>query len=130
MVKVLLRTLGIEAARATADHPAVVSKCYVLPAAVYIAPDPGAKDKQAKNGIYPFPIAEYFDKGIIMGIGQAPVKKYNEYLRDLIVSGRAKPSRIVSHHIQIDDAPEAYDKFDQRIEGYTKVLIRFGQRAA
>lgn len=65
-----------------------------------------------------------------MGSGQAPVKKYNEYLRDLIVSGRAKPSRIVSPHIQIDDAPEAYDKFDQRIEGYTKVLIRFGQRAA
>jgi glutathione-independent formaldehyde dehydrogenase len=97
---------------------------------VYIAPDPGAKDKHAKNGIYPFPIAEYFDKGITMGSGQAPVKKYNEYLRDLIVSGRAKPSRIVSHHIQIDDAPEAYDKFDQRIEGYTKVLIRFGQRAA
>jgi len=79
---------------------------------VYIAPDPGAKDKHAKNGIYPFPIAEYFDKGITMGSGQAPVKKYNEYLRDLIVSGRAKPSRIVSHHIQIDDAPEAYDKFD------------------
>ena len=97
---------------------------------VYIAPDPGAKDKHAKNGIYPFPIAEYFDKGITMGSGQAPVKKYNEYLRDLIVSGRATPSRIVSHHIQIDDAPEAYDKFDQRIEGYTKVLIRFGQRAA
>jgi hypothetical protein len=28
-----------------------------------------------------------------MGSGQAPVKKYNEYLRDLIVNGRAKPSK-------------------------------------
>ena len=97
---------------------------------VYIAPDPGAKGEEAKNGIYSFPIADFFDKGIIMGSGQAPVKKYNEYLRDLIVNGRAKPSKIVSHHIKIEDAPDAYSKFDKRIEGYTKVLIRFGQKAA
>jgi glutathione-independent formaldehyde dehydrogenase len=97
---------------------------------VYIAPDPGAKNEQAKNGIYPFPVAEYFDKGVTMGSGQAPVKKYNEYLRDLIVNGRAKPSKIVSHHIRIDQAPEAYEKFDKRIEGYTKVLIRFDEGKA
>ena len=65
-----------------------------------------------------------------MGSGQAPVKKYNEYLRDLIVNGRAKPSKIVSHHIRIDDAPGAYEKFDKRIEGYTKVLISFNDKAA
>lgn len=97
---------------------------------VYIAPDPGAKGKDAKEGIYPFPIAEFFDKGISMGSGQAPVKKYNEYLRDMIVNGKAKPSRIVSHRIPIDEAPEAYDKFDQRIEGYTKVLIKFDRKKA
>lgn len=97
---------------------------------VYISPDPGAKGEGAKNGIYPFPIADYFDKGITMGSGQAPVKKYNEYLRDLIVNGRAKPSKIVSHHINIEDAPDAYSKFDKRIEGYTKVLIRFKEKAA
>jgi glutathione-independent formaldehyde dehydrogenase len=77
---------------------------------VYIAPDPGAKDEQSKKGIYPFPVAEFFDNGITIGSGQAPVKKYSEYLRDLIVTGRAKPGRIVIHHIQIDEAPDAYDK--------------------
>ncbi|HEY1462836.1 MAG TPA: glutathione-independent formaldehyde dehydrogenase [Terriglobales bacterium] len=96
---------------------------------VYIAPDPGAKDEQAKKGIFSFPFADFFDKGITIGSGQAPVKKYNEYLRDLIVNGKVKPSKIVSHHIDIDDAPEAYDKFDRRIEGYTKVLIRFTKAA-
>ena len=65
-----------------------------------------------------------------MGSGQAPVKKYNEYLRDLIVNGRTKPSQIVSHRIPIDEAPDAYDKFDKRIEGYTKILIKFGEKAA
>ncbi len=97
---------------------------------VYIAPDPGAKGEDAKKGVYKFPIADFFDKGITMGSGQAPVKKYNEYLRDLIVNGRAKPSKIVSHHIHIDQAPDAYSKFDKRIEGYTKVLIRFGEKTA
>ena len=92
---------------------------------VYISPDPGAKDEQAKKGIYPFPIADFFEKGLQVGSGQTPVKKYNEYLRDLIVNGRAKPSRIVSHRIRIEEAPEAYEKFDKRTEGYTKVLIRF-----
>lgn len=65
-----------------------------------------------------------------MGSGQAPVKKYNEYLRDLVVNGKARPSKIVSQHIPIDEASEAYDKFDKRIEGYTKVLIKFDQKAA
>jgi len=97
---------------------------------VYIAPDPGARDDQKKQGIFSFPLADFFSKGLTIGAGQAPVKKYNEYLRDLIVSGRARPSLIVSHHIKIDQAPEAYSRFDQRTDGYTKVLIRFDEKAA
>jgi hypothetical protein len=92
--------------------------------------DPGAHEDDAKRGIYPFPIADLFNKALNVGSGQAPVKRYNEYLRDLIVNGRAKPSKIVSHHIRIDQAPEAYKKFDQRADGYTKILIRFQEKAA
>jgi glutathione-independent formaldehyde dehydrogenase len=95
---------------------------------VFIAPDPGAEDKDAGKGIFPFPLANFFDKALSLGTGQAPVKKYNEYLRDLIVNGRAKPSMIVSHRIGIEEAPDAYEKFDKRIDGYTKVLIKFGEQ--
>lgn len=48
---------------------------------------------------------------------------YNRYLRDLIISGKAKPSFVVSHDLSLDQAPDAYDKFDRRVEGYTKVLL-------
>jgi threonine dehydrogenase-like Zn-dependent dehydrogenase len=41
----------------------------------------------------------------------------------MIIAGKAKPSFVVSHEIGIDEAPEAYHKFDKRIDGYTKVLI-------
>ncbi len=60
-----------------------------------------------------------------MGSGHAPVKKYNGYLRDLISTGKAKPSQIVSHRIDIKNAPEAYDKFGKQIEGYIKILSKF-----
>jgi len=94
---------------------------------VYLAPDPGAKDAQAKQGIYPLGLAEIFDKSLSIGTGQAPVKRYNEYLRDLIIAGKANPGKIVSHHIAIDEVPEAYKKFDQRADGYTKILIRMNE---
>ena len=48
----------------------------------------------------------------------------------LIINGQAKPSQIVSHHFAIDDVPMAYEKFDKRKDGNTKVLIRFGKQAA
>ena len=60
-----------------------------------------------------------------LGTGQCNVKAYNRQLRDLIISGRAKPSFVVSNEINIDDAPAAYEKFDKRLDGYTKVLIKF-----
>ncbi|KAF4449247.1 alcohol dehydrogenase [Fusarium albosuccineum] len=61
--------------------------------------------------------------GLTLGTGQCNVKSYNRYLRDLIIAGRAKPSFVVSHEINIEDAEVAYEKFDKRIDGYTKVLI-------
>ena len=97
---------------------------------VYMSPDPGAPNEQSKQGIYPLPIGKLFDSAVTIGMGQAPVKRYNEYLRDLIIQGRAKPSKIVSHHIPIAKAPDAYEHFDRRDDGYTKVLIRFDQAQA
>jgi threonine dehydrogenase-like Zn-dependent dehydrogenase len=65
-------------------------------------------------------------KGISIGTGQCPVKRYNAYLRDLIVAGKARPSFIVSHRVDLDQAPDAYRRFDQRRDGYTKVILKPG----
>ena len=51
------------------------------------------------------------------------MKQYNAYLRDLIIAERAAPRFVVSHEIPLDEAPEAYTKFDRREEGYTKVIL-------
>jgi glutathione-independent formaldehyde dehydrogenase len=92
---------------------------------VYMQPDPGGGTDAEKQGIYPIPIGELWGNGITIGMGQCPVKRYNEFLRDLIIDGRARPGRIITHRIRIGDAPGAYAKFDKRADGYVKVLIQF-----
>jgi threonine dehydrogenase-like Zn-dependent dehydrogenase len=91
---------------------------------VYFAEDPGGVDGAAKKGQFKLPLGDIFEKGLSIGMGQTPVKKYNAYLRDLIVAGRAKPSFIVSHRLELDEAPDAYEKFDSRTDGYTKVVLK------
>jgi threonine dehydrogenase-like Zn-dependent dehydrogenase len=90
---------------------------------LYVPSDPGAPDEQSGKGQILISFGKLFEKGLKLGTGQCNVKAYNRYLRDLIISGRAKPSFVVSHEVGIDEAPEAYDKFDRRVDGYTKVLL-------
>ncbi|KAJ3757598.1 hypothetical protein EV360DRAFT_45725 [Lentinula raphanica] len=90
---------------------------------LYVPSDPGANDSAAAKGYISFPFGKLFEKGLTLGTGQCNVKAYNRFLRDLIVSGRAKPSFVVSHNLSLDSAAEAYEKFDKRIDGYTKVLL-------
>lgn len=90
---------------------------------LYVPSDPGGVDPHAKEGYLMFPFGKFFEKGLSIGTGQCNVKHYNRQLRDMIIAGRATPSFVVSHEIRIDEAPAAYEKFDKRIEGYTKVLI-------
>src|SRR6266516_1701188 len=64
-----------------------------------------------------------FRKGVTVGMGSDPDERYNTQLRDLIIAGRAKPSQIVSHRLPLAQAPDAFQKFDQRSDGYLKVIL-------
>lgn len=91
---------------------------------LYLSKDPGAPDEQSGRGELLFKVGKFFEKGLRMGTGQANVKAYNEYLRNLIMAGRAKPSFVVSKEVPLDSAPEAYQRFDRREEGYSKVVLK------
>jgi glutathione-independent formaldehyde dehydrogenase len=93
-------------------------------AGLYVPTDPGAQDPHAAQGELLIAFGKLWEKGLRMGTGQCNVKRYNRYLRDLILEGRAKPSFIVSHTVSLDNAPMAYEKFDKRIDGYTKVILK------
>lgn len=96
---------------------------------VYLPQDPGAKDDLAKEGKLVFDYGTFWFKGQGMRTGQANVKAYNRQLRDLITSGVATPSFLVSHELALDEAPAAYKKFDSREHGWTKVVLHPGELA-
>lgn len=70
-----------------------------------------------------FPMGKkVFRERIIISTGQSTDKRYMRYLRDLITSRVASTSFVVSHEFKIDESLVAYEKFDKRVEGYTKGL--------
>jgi glutathione-independent formaldehyde dehydrogenase len=90
---------------------------------VYVPSDPGAATESARDGRIGFDFGKLFQKGLSLGTGQCPVKRYNEHLRDLIIAGRATPANIVSHALPLTEAAGAYDQFDKRVDGCTKVIL-------
>jgi threonine dehydrogenase-like Zn-dependent dehydrogenase len=90
---------------------------------LYVPEDPGAPDEMAAQGRLGIDFGLLFEKGQALGTGQCNVKEYNRELRDMIISGRADPSWVVSHRVGLEEAPEMYEAFDNREEGVTKVLL-------
>jgi threonine dehydrogenase-like Zn-dependent dehydrogenase len=94
---------------------------------VFLPQDPGAQDALAKEGKLAFDFGNFWFKGQKIGTGQANVKHYNRNLAKLIHAGKAKPSQIISHELALDEAPKAYEKFDKREQGWTKVVLKPGK---
>jgi len=93
---------------------------------VFLPEDPGAKDALAKKGQIAFDFGQFWLKGLKVGTGQANVKAYNRRLRDLITARKANPSFIISHELPLEQAPDAYKNFDDRKDGWTKVVLKPG----
>ncbi|WP_133498733.1 glutathione-independent formaldehyde dehydrogenase [Cognatilysobacter terrigena] len=93
---------------------------------VFMPEDPGGATDLAKEGKIPFDIGMFFYKGQQFASGQCHVKRYNRYLMHLIHSGKATPSFIISHELPLEQAPEGYKNFDERNDGWTKVVLKPG----
>jgi len=93
---------------------------------LYVPSDPNAPDEMAAQGRLGIDFGKLFEKGQRLGTGQCNVKAYNRELRDLIIEGRADPSWVVSHRVDLEQAPEMYERFDEREDedgAFTKVLL-------
>jgi threonine dehydrogenase-like Zn-dependent dehydrogenase len=71
-----------------------------------------------------FDFGKFWFKGQQIKTGQANVKHYNRRLMNLIEAGRATPSKIISHRLSLEEAPDAYKHFDARDGGWTKVVLK------
>jgi threonine dehydrogenase-like Zn-dependent dehydrogenase len=82
------------------------------------------------SGVYggatdPLPLLTMFDKQIQLRMGQANVKRWvgdiMPLLEDKDVLG---VDGFATHHLPLDDAPAAYEKFQKKEDGMIKVVLR------
>jgi glutathione-independent formaldehyde dehydrogenase len=91
---------------------------------VWPASDPNGVVSSLKQGKLMVPWGKLFNKNVFIGMGRDDDKRWNSKLRDMIINGAAKPSRIVSNRLALDQAPGAFEKFDARRGGYIKVVLK------
>lgn len=82
-------------------------------------PRPGATAEEALVA----PWGTLFSKGVTVRFGRTHDRRYTVLLRDLVISGRAHPGAIVTHHGALTDTPDLYRKFDRREDGVIKAVV-------
>jgi threonine dehydrogenase-like Zn-dependent dehydrogenase len=83
------------------------------------------------SGVYggaasPMPLIQMFDKQINVRMGQANVRRWVDDILPLL-SGDGDPLGVdgfATHHVPLDDAPEAYETFQKKEDGTFKVLLK------
>jgi threonine dehydrogenase-like Zn-dependent dehydrogenase len=82
------------------------------------------------SGVYggaasPMPLIQMFDKQINLRMGQANVRRWIDDIMPL-VCGDDDPLGVddfATHHVPLDDAPQAYETFQKKQDGAFKVLL-------
>lgn len=79
-------------------------------------------------GVYPvmydnFPLGQFFDKGITLRGGQAPVHKHIDKLLDYVVQGKVKLDDIITHRLPLSKVADGYSVFKKREDNCVKVVL-------
>ena len=69
-----------------------------------------------------FPLGVLFNRNVSIHMGQCPVKKYSEQLFHLIETKRIDPTKVISHTMDLRDAPRGYADFDKKVDVMKIVL--------
>jgi threonine dehydrogenase-like Zn-dependent dehydrogenase len=72
------------------------------------------------------PLGALMNKGLTIKTGQTHVQAYTEPLLAKIVAGQIDPSFVVTHPASLEDAPQLYQKFRDKVDGVIKVVLRPG----
>jgi threonine dehydrogenase-like Zn-dependent dehydrogenase len=74
----------------------------------------------------PMPMMTLFDKQITLRMGQANVKRWIDDILPLL-TGDGDPlgvDTLATHHLPLDDAPQAYKTFQEKSDGAIKILLQ------
>ena len=69
------------------------------------------------------PFGAAMNKGLTFKMGQTHVQRFLKPLLDKILEGKIDPSQIISHRLKLKDAAKAYQLFDEKKHGCTKIVL-------
>ena len=68
---------------------------------------------------------QLFDKQVALHMGQANVRRWIPDILPLLLDGDPLGAEgFASHHVPLEEAPQAYEKFQKKEDGYVKVVLR------
>jgi len=70
------------------------------------------------------PFGAAMNKGLTIKTGQTHVRRYMQPLFGMIAEGKLKPGSIITHRIEIEQAPEMYKTFRDKQDNCIKVVIK------
>ncbi|MDQ7990810.1 MAG: zinc-dependent alcohol dehydrogenase [Candidatus Dactylopiibacterium sp.] len=73
--------------------------------------------------IHAFMFGDAFDKGLTFRMGQTHVQQHMPFLLERILDGSLDPALIISHHLPLERAADAYRIFNEKQESCRKVVL-------
>jgi len=71
-----------------------------------------------------FPIGSIMNRSLTIKTGQAHVQRYMRPLLERIQRGEIDPSVIITHRMRLDEAPEAFAKFNRKEDRCVKIVLK------
>lgn len=71
-----------------------------------------------------FPLGQFFEKGITLWAGQAPVHNYIDELVSLVRDKKVFLDDIITHKLPLSEAPNAYHLFNAKEDNCLKVVLK------
>jgi threonine dehydrogenase-like Zn-dependent dehydrogenase len=73
-----------------------------------------------------FPMGSFMNRSLTMKTGQCHVQHYWGKLLERIEKGEIDPSFVITHRMQLDDAPHGYDIFTNKEDNCIKIVLKPG----
>jgi threonine dehydrogenase-like Zn-dependent dehydrogenase len=71
-----------------------------------------------------FPMGAVMNRSLRIMTGQCHVQRYTKKLLGMIQNGDIDPSFVITHHMRLEDAPQAYDMFVHKRDNCEKVVLK------
>jgi threonine dehydrogenase-like Zn-dependent dehydrogenase len=71
-----------------------------------------------------FPIGALMNRGLTIKTGQCHVQRYMRPLLERIQNGEIDPSFVVTHRLDLSDAPMGYELFKRKLDDCVKVVLK------